>query len=342
MARKTTYNITDTVATYIQKINQKQTYLGNLDSINLTPFGSINFSNRVNQAQNFFYDSTHFPGDSDAVNAVNYLWQKVGYFQGLLFMANPPNITMANISVDSAVFKSLSGGHLGVPIKGGTPSAHIQGRAVPGYLFPGDSAPADSDYHRQGLLAIDSAEITYLNGNYLRLGPDYFDSPYMGYYALLQPGTWTDSNESMPPYLDSNEVIDFGLTADVVRIEKLMGGHVGFPFPAPRRYENDSGYLQDSSTIFFDSADFTRLYVGNFFIADSTPTQDSSDWQQFRFPHDSANFKKFEFNNMHFDSNDTFNQPMRYVQRLSIETDSEVFNVGGFLLSPFDSATRIT
>ena len=110
----------------------------------------------------------------------------------------------------------------------------------------------------------------------------------------------------------------------------------------PRRSNGDSGFEQDSGFLSYDSGRFNKLMVGNFFIADSTPTEDSSDWQQFRFPHDSANFDKFEFNNMHFDSNDTFNQPMRYVQRLTIETDSAVFNVGGFLLSPFDSAGRIT
>ena len=134
----------------------------------------------------------------------------------------------------------------------------------------------------------------------------------------------------------------------VARIEKLTGGYPGFPFPAPRRgdgphpYGADSGFLQDSSTIGFDSADFTRLYVGNFFIADSTPTQDSSDWQQFRFPEDSNNFKILEFNNLHFDSNNTKNLPLRYAQIINIVDDSGTTTLGGYLLSPWDSAGRVT
>ena len=340
--------IDDSIGVFIDNINQISVYLGNLDSVNRAPLpGSINFNNRVNDPGNTYYDPLDVPPFThDAVREVNFLHNKVQYFSYLLFSSLPPNLPSPKLVTDSAYFETFSADHLRIPINR-DPAA---GREIPGFVLEGrDSSPGDSDYPHTGLLAIDSANISYLSGQYFKVGANYFDSPHAGFYSLLNNPSHggTDSRAGGYAFFDSNEVVDFGLVVNVGRIQRLTGPPADsdtstFPFPMPRRSDGDSGFEQDSGFLSYDSGRFNKLMVGNFFIADSTPTEDSSDWQQFRFPHDSANFDKFEFNTMHFDSNDTFNQPMRYVQRLTIETDSAVFNGGGFLLSPFDSAGRIT
>ena len=335
--------IDDSIGVFTDNVNQISIYLGNLDSVDHSPLSSSeNFNNRVNHPLNTFYDPLDVPPlTHDTVREVNFLHNKVQYFSYLLFSSLPPNIAMPKLVADSAYFDNLTLNHLGVPIRGG--------RQIPGYdLIVGDSHPGDSDYPHTGLLAIDSANISYLSGQYFKVGANYFDSPHAGFYSLLNNPSHggTDPHAGGYAFFDSSENLDFGLVLNTGRINKLTGPPADadppFPFPMPRRSNVDSGFEQDSGFISYDSGRFNQLMIGNFFIADSTPTNDSSDWQQFRFPHDSANFDKFEFNNMHFDSNDTFNQPMRYAQRLTIKTDSGVFNGGGFLLSPFDSASRIT
>ena len=332
--------IDDSIGVFIDNINQINVFLGNLDSVNHTPLsGSARFNSRVNNPKNTFYDPLDVPPlTHDAVREVNFLHNKTQFFSYLLFSSLPPNLENTKLVVDSAYFDNLTGDQLIVPI----PQHRLP---PPGYVGPGDSVPGDSDYPHTGLLAIDSARINYLSGQHFKVGSNYLDSPHAGYYSLLNNPSYNAGTGKV--WFDSDENVDFGLVVNVGRIQRLTGPPADsdtptFPFPMPRRSFGDSGFEQDSGFLSYDSGRFNQLMIGNFFIADSTPTQDSSDWQQFRFPHDSANFKKFEFNNMHFDSNDTFNQPMRYVQRLTIETDSEVFNVGGFLLSPFDSSDRIT
>jgi hypothetical protein len=332
--------IDDSIGVFIDNINQISVFLGNLDSVDHSPLlTSQNFNNRVNDPTNTFYDPLDVPPlTHDAVREVNFLQNKIQYFSYLLFSSLPPNMAPHKLVVDSAYFDNLTGNQLIIPI----PANKLP---PPGYVGPGDSAPGDSDYPHTGLLAIDSANITYLSGQHFKVGSNYLDSPHAGYYSLLNNPSYNAGTGKV--WFDSDENLDFGLVINRGRINKLTGPPTDsdtptFPFPMPRRSFGDSGFEQDSGFLSYDSGRFNRLMIGNFFIADSTPTKDSSDFEQFTFPNDSANFKKFEFNNMHFDSNDTFNQPMRYAQRLTIETDSGVFNAGGFLLSPFDSAARIT
>ena len=332
--------IDDSIGVFIDNINEISVFLGNLDSVDHSPLtNSEAFNNKVNNPKNTFYDPLDVPPlTHDAVREVNFLHNKTQFFSYLLFSSLPPNLENTKLVVDSAYFNNLTGDQLIIPI----PSHRLP---PPGYVGPGDSVPGDSDYPHTGLLAIDSANISYLSGQHFKVGSNYLDSPHAGYYSLLNNPSYNAGTGKV--WFDSDENLDFGLVVNVGRIQRLTGPPADsdtptFPFPMPRRSFGDSGFEQDSGFISYDSGRFNQLMIGNFFIADSTPTEDSSDWQQFRFPHDSANFDKFEFNTMHFDSNDTFNQPMRYVQRLTIETDSAVFNVGGFLLSPFDSSDRIT
>ena len=253
----------------------------------------------------------------------------------MILSGEPPNLSLSAVRFDSAFANSLSGSSITVAI----PSSH----KVPNH-------GGDSNYPYIGMASIDSAEIRYIDGNYLRLGSNYFDSPYAGLYTLVLPlGSSELGNRKVrKPFFDSAETIDFGLVVDVARITNLTGGYPGFPFPAPRRgaghhpFGSDSGFLQDSSTLDFDSAQFKVLTVGSFFLNDSIDHADSSDHVQFRFPNDSANFSKLEFNSLHFDSNDTFNLPLRRVKTLSITTDSGIDNLSAYLLSPWDSADRIT
>ena len=332
--------IDDSIGVFIDNINQISVFLGNLDSVDHSPLTTSEaFNNKVNNPKNTFYDSLDVPPlTQDAVREVHFLHNKTQFFSYLLFSSLPPNLENTRLVVDSAFFNNLTGNQLIVPL----PTHKLP---PPGYVGPGDSVPGDSDYPHTGLLAIDSANISYLSGQHFKVGSNYLDSPHAGYYSLLNNPSYGAGTGKV--WFDSDENVDFGLVVNVGRIQRLTGPPADsdtptFPFPMPRRSNTDSGFQQDSGSISYDSGRFNQLMIGNFFIADSTPTEDSSDWQQFRFPHDSANFKKFEFNNMHFDSNDTFNQPMRYGQRLTIKTDSGVFNGGGFLLSPFDSASRIT
>ena len=330
--------IDDSIGVFTDNINQINVYLGNLDSIRTETGTSASrkFSVLASNPLNTNYNPRAIPPAENAVQAVNFLKQKVDVFSFMLFSTLPPNMENQEIAADSAFFENLTGTSLRIPIGAG--------RKIPGYVGPGDSVPGDSDYPHTGLLAIDSAHVSYLSGEYFKVGSNYFQNPHAGYISLLNNPSYNGGTGKV--FFDSSENVDFGLVVNVGRIQRLTGppadANPPFPFPMLRRSGVDSGFEQDSGFISYDSGRFNQLMVGNFFIADSTPTEDSSDWQQFRFPHDSANFDKFEFNTMHFDSNDTFNQPMRYVQRLTIETDSAVFNVGGFLLSPFDSSDRIT
>ena len=332
--------IDDSIGVFIDNINQISVFLGNLDSVDHSPLTTSEaFNNKVNNPKNTFYDSLDVPPlTHDAVREVNFLHNKTQFFSYLLFSSLPPNLENTRLVVDSAFFNNLTGNQLIVPL----PTHKLP---PPGYVGPGDSVPGDSDYPHTGLLAIDSSNISYLSGQHFKVGSNYLDSPHAGYYSLLNNPSYSAGTGKV--WFDSDENVDFGLVVNVGRIQRLTGPPADsdtptFPFPMPRRSNTDSGFQQDSGSISYDSGRFNQLMIGNFFIADSTPTEDSSDWQQFRFPHDSANFKKFEFNNMHFDSNDTFNQPMRYGQRLTIKTDSGELNGGGFLLSPYDSAARIT
>jgi|TARA_R100000030_G_scaffold50023_3_gene37763 hypothetical protein len=331
--------IDDSIGVFIDNINQISVFLGNLDSVDHSPLvTSENFNNRVNDPANTFYDPRDVPPlTHDAVREVNFLHNKVQYFSYLLFSSLPPNMGPHKLVADSAYFDNLTVDQLIVPI----PQHRLP---PPGYVGPGDSAPGDSDYPHTGLLAIDSANISYLSGQYFKVGANYFDSPHAGYYSLLNNPSYNAGTGKV--WFDSSENLDFGLVLNTGRINKLTGPPADadppFPFPMPRRSNVDSGFEQDSGFFSYDSGRFNQLMVGNFFIADSTPTIDSSDFQQFRFPNDSNNFTSLEFNSLHFDSDDTFNLPLRRVQRLTIKTDSGVFNGGGFLLTPWDSASRIT
>ena len=329
--------IDDSIGVFTDNVNQISIYLGNLDSVDHSPLvTSQTFNNRVNNTQNAFYDPLDVPPLRDAVREVNFLHNKTQFFSYLLFSSLPPNMANHKTVADSGYFDNLTGKSLTVPIGAG--------RNIPAYdLITGDSHPGDSDYPHTGLLAVDSANISYLSGHYFKVGSNYFDSPHAGYYSLLNNPSYTAGTGKV--WFDSSEVVDFGLVLNVGRINKLSGapGDKGtpFPFPMPRRSNVDSGFEKDSGELTYDSARFNQIIVGSFFI-DSTSTNDSSDFQQFRFANDSNNFTSLEFNSLRFDSNDTFNLPLRRVKTLSITTDSGIDNLSAYLLSPWDSADRIT
>ena len=330
--------IDDSIGVFTDNINQINVYLGNLDSIS-TGTGtsaSLKFNVLASNPLNTNYNPRAIPPAKNAVQAVNFLKQKVDVFSFMLFSSLPPNMENQEIAADSAFIENLTGTSLRIPIGAG--------RKIPGYVGPGDSVPGDSDYPHTGLLAIDSAHVSYLSGEYFKVGSNYFQSPHAGYISLLNNPSYNGGTGKV--FFDSSENVDFGLVVNVGRIQRLTGppanANPPFPFPMLRRSSVDSGFEQDSGFISYDSGRFNQLMVGNFFIADSTPTIDSSDFETFKFPADSNNFTSLEFNSLHFDSNDTFNLPLRRVNRLSIVTDSGVNNLSAFLLTPWDSAGRIT
>ena len=330
--------IDDSIGVFIDNINQINPFLGNLDSIRTETgtAGSRKFNVLASNPLNTNHNPRAIPPAENAVQAVNYLKQKVDVFSFLLFSSLPPNMENQGMAVDSAFIDNLTGNSLRVPIS--------PNRPIPGFVGVGDSVPGDSDYYHTGLLAIDSARIKYLSGENFKVGSNYLQSPHAGYFTLLNNPSYNGGTGKV--FFDSSENVDFGLVVDVGRIQRLTGppanANPPFPFPMLRRSSVDSGFEQDSGVISYDSGRFNQLMVGNFFIADSTPTIDSSDFETFKFPTDSNNFRSLEFNSLHFDSNDTFNLPLRRVQRMSIMTDSGVDNLSAFLLSPWDSSGRIT
>jgi hypothetical protein len=278
MARKVLFDSSNTLATVLSKSNQMGEWLGDLDDLTNTGDYLLGFrdANR----------------DNSAVDAAKYLHNNLNIIREALFgpdsadsgdSGDKGTLRFEKVLVaDSAVIKRMQLGQLLSPVDSNTVIRDSLDSSY-GYFDsfgvfthpPYDQRNFGGPPH-QLHVTIDNGYIKSLDGSYLRLGKWlYIDSDLNKFYNAGDSYDSGDSIGNWAQRYDSD--FGFGLKLDSANIVVLSGPSVHFPFPHPRRYPGDSGYTDDSSILYFESATFGRFSLAT----DSSYYFDSSNDSNF-------------------------------------------------------------
>lgn len=278
MARKVLFDSSNTLATVLSKSNQMGEWLGDLDDLTNTGDYLLGFrdANR----------------DNSAVDAAKYLHNNLNIIREALFgpdsadsgdSGDKGTLRFEKVLVaDSAVIKRMQLGQLLSPVDSNTVIRDSLDSSY-GYFDsfgvfthpPYDQRNFGGPPH-QLHVTIDNGYIKSLDGSYLRLGKWlYIDSDLNKFYNAGDSYDSGDSIGNWAQRYDSD--FGFGLKLDSANIVVLSGPSVHFPFPHPRRYPGDSGYTDDSSILYFESATFRRFSLAT----DSSYYFDSSNDSNF-------------------------------------------------------------
>ena len=291
MARKVIFNMSNTLVATINKINQMDEWLGDLDDLNRSNYKSTR--SYLGGFEDNEYTENGGLANQSAVAAAEWLHQELTKARVAMF---GQEILDSNDSVDS----SLEIGTLRFNRVLVADSAVFKRFTVQGIFIPVDSdlSPTSATVVRDSL---DSNFYTpsFEGGPVFNTGIT-IDSGYIRNFSGidLDIGRWQVSDSSFRTFFnDSTDsigsfvpVFNFGFTVrDSAYIGVVHGPRNLFPFPRPRKPGFPNGYTFDSSTIniitplSFDSGKSTITLLA----PDST---DSS--QNWTLDYDSANFKK--------------------------------------------------
>ena len=114
MARKVTFNTSDTLTTYQQKLNQMSDYIGDLDSIkHAVKFGVPNYYG-IDGIQDSAQDGFRFnqsPASMNIINGLNLIESGFNHVHGIFSDSNGI-MKVGHLSADSAVFNIVHTGSL--------------------------------------------------------------------------------------------------------------------------------------------------------------------------------------------------------------------------------------
>lgn len=325
MARKVTFDLADSISATIQRLNQMDEWLGDLDELNQNagaylpgfPQGGL----ELNQG----------PADTSVVHAAQWLHHELEKVRVTLFGydsgesagsvsfgagATPGTARFSKVLVaDSAVIQKL------------TVSQLLQ--------------PIDSDLDSQSYTVLrDSLDSGYYNPQF-DLGVT-IDSGYIKTFHALHGdiGQWFHKESDLSTFFDSgqsfaayNATFNYGLTVDSANIVKLSGPHAPFPFPRPRRYVGDSGYDFDSSEINITGDSMSR--IGVLKPWDSGNESDGNYWSDsstnFVLRYDSGTFNRIVVGYLDSSSSDSA------ISKALSSTDS-AFSISVFKLPNLESS----
>lgn len=333
MARKVIFNMSNTLVATINKINQMDEWLGDLDDLNRSNYKSTR--SYLGGFRENEYVENGGPADQSAVAAAEWLHSELAKARLAMF---GQELIDSNDSVDS----SLQIGTLRFRQVLVADSAVIRRLQVSQLFIPVDSdlSPTSATVLRDSLdsnfiypsfeggprfntgITIDSGYIKNFSGNHLDIGKWFTtDSGFKTFF--------NDSTDSINSFVP---LFNFGLTIrDSAYIGTLHGPRSLFKFPRPRKPGFPNGYTFDSSTInintplSFDSGKSTITLLA----PDST---DSS--ANFTLNYDSGRFNRLFVDSATFDT-------------LTIDSDSSgiPFKITTWIIdvdSSFDSQTPLT
>ena len=291
MARKVIFNMSNTLLATINKINQMDEWLGDLDDLNKSSY-QLPKPSYLGGFEDNEYTENGGLADQSAVAAAEWLHSELEKARVTLFGRQDLD---SGDSVDNSEFATLSFEKVLV-----VDSAVFRRFQINSLFIPVDSdlSPTSTTIVQEGL---DSNFWTpsYQGGPVFNTGIT-IDSGYVRNFSgiNLDIGRWMVSDSSFRTFFnDSTDsigsfvpVFNFGFTVrDSAYIGVVHGPRNLFPFPRPRKPGFPNGYTFDSSTInintplSFDSGKSTITLLA----PDST---DSS--QNWTLDYDSANFKK--------------------------------------------------
>ena len=344
MARKVIFNMSNTLLATINKINQMDEYLGDLDDLNRSNYKSTrSFLGGFRENE---YVENGGPADQSAVAAAEWLHSELAKARLAMF---GQELIDSNDSVDS----SLEIGTLRFRQVLVADSAVIRRLQVSKLFLPIDSDLSstsatvlrdslDSNFYTPSFeggpifntgITIDSGYIKNFSGNHLDVGKWFTtDSGFRTFF--------NDSTDSINSFVP---LFNFGLTIrDSAYIGTLHGPRNLFKFPRPRKPGFPNGYTFDSSTInintplSFDSGKSTITLLA----PDST---DSS--ANFTLNYDSGRFNRLFVDSATFDTltmdSDSSGTPFKITTWI-IDVDSSFDSQTPLTLLPggFDSAYR--
>ena len=251
MARKVIFNMSNTLVATINKINQMDEYLGDLDDLNRSNYKSTrSFLGGFRENE---YVENGGPADQSAVAAAEWLHSELAKARVAMF---GQELVDSNDSVDS----SLEIGTLRFRQVLVADSAVIRRLQVSKLFLPIDSDLSstsatvlrdslDSNFYTPSFeggpifntgITIDSGYIKNFSGNHLDIGKWFTtDSGFRTFF--------NDSTDSINSFVP---LFNFGLTIrDSAYIGTLHGPRNLFKFPRPRKPGFPNGYTFDSSTI---------------------------------------------------------------------------------------------
>ena len=291
MARKVIFNMSNTLVATINKINQMDEWLGDLDNLNKSSY-QLPKRSYLGGFEDNEYTENGGLADQSAVAAAEWLHRELEKARVTLFGREDldsgdsvDNSEFANLSfekvlvVDSAVFRRLQINSLHIPVDSDlspTSTTIVQEELDSNFWTPSYQG---GPVFNTGI-TIDSGYIRNFSGINLDIGRWMVsDSSFRTFF--------NDSTDSIGSFVP---VFNFGFTVrDSAYIGVVHGPRNLFPFPRPRKPGFPNGYTFDSSTInintplSFDSGKSTIALLA----PDST---DSS--QNWTLDYDSANFKK--------------------------------------------------
>ena len=344
MARKVIFNMSNTLVATINKINQMDEWLGDLDDLNKSSY-QLPKRSYLGGFEDNEYTENGGLADQSAVAAAEWLHSELEKARVTLFGREDldsgdsvDNSEFANLSfekvlvVDSAVFRRFQINSLHIPVDSDlspTSTTIVQEGLDSNFWTPSYQG---GPVFNTGI-TIDSGYIRNFSGIYLDIGRWMVsDSSFRTFF--------NDSTDSIGSFVP---VFNFGFTVrDSAYIGVVHGPRNLFPFPRPRKPGFPNGYTFDSSTInintplSFDSGKSTIALLA----PDST---DSS--QNWTLDYDSADLKRLfvdsaTFENLNIDS-DSSGTPFK-ITTWFIDPDSSFDSATPPILLPggFDSSYR--
>jgi len=239
MARKVNFNINNTMAVTIAKLNQIDEWIGDLDDLASGTRGSYIGGFDVNEIHNAGYANT------SVTHATEWLHSQLKLARQSMFGPDSAGSSGAYgfaggkiqfnrvLVADSGVINFLYLNQLFVPVDSDLDS---QSKTI----LDND---LDSNWYNRSIipnigLTIDSGYIKNYSGKYLAIG--------QWFYTDSDTNPFRDSGQSLANF---NNTFNFGLTVNDSAIITVLSGPIRpFPFPRPRRFVGDSGYGFDSNS----------------------------------------------------------------------------------------------
>lgn len=348
MARKVIFNINNTLVATINKINQMDEWLGDLDDLNRSNYKSTR--SYLGGFRENEYVENGGPADQSAVAAAEWLHSELEKARlamfGQEFIDSNDSVDSSLqigtlrfrqvLVADSAVFRKLQVSQLFIPVDSDlspTSATVLRDSLDSNFIYPSfEGGPRFNTG-----ITIDSGYIKNFSGNHLDIGKWFTtDSGFRTFF--------NDSTDSINSFVP---LFNFGLTIrDSAYIGTLHGPRSLFKFPRPRKPGFPNGYTFDSSTInintplSFDSGKSTITLLA----PDST---DSS--ANFTLNYDSAKFGKLYVDSIDSVSESAFQlgiltaTPPIKIDRLIFDQDSAYDSIADYRPGiGGDSALRIT
>ena len=243
MARKVTFNTSDTLTTYQQKLNQMSDYIGDLDSIkHAVKFGAPNYY-KTDGIQDSAQDGFRFnqsPASMNIINGLNLIESGFNHVHEIFSDSNGI-MKVGHLSADSAVFNIVHTGSLITDSDFLILDSATFNKVV-GVTLDFDSAQ------------FDSARIDFVSGSFLN-----YDSGF----GLVNTGPTAGVPVTWPGRGDFNILrFDSGLTADSGIFTNLSGNTMNFDSSSLLKVSIDSVGLPNNTNmdvIVLESATFNQL-----------------------------------------------------------------------------------